>query len=394
MEHYAHDEVDYIRKQREAGKTWRQITDLFNKKFGADRSEDAIRLKYGEEKNKGEITEIDLALAKHNRTIRQTNTRLRQEANAAIDALNLNDAILEEFKDLLKTWKAVPLPTRHIEIKKDKKKKAILELLLSDLHIGQETPSFNFEIARKRLAEVREVFIFEIGKAANAYHIQKLIIGMLGDIINSYEFHGLQSAITSEDVTPVQVVQAVQMLFTEILRPIAKLGFPVEIVATAGNHDRVQKERHTYRVGQESLTYIMYKMLELLCQTAGLNEVTFNIPRMSYGFADIFGHTALYTHGDTSGLSLNRKAIESYLADRQSQMNQIITFMRMGHLHEFSVFGRGRAICNSTLVSDDGFSDELGYRNEPGQAISCYVETMKRKTPFYWSYLVSVEGIK
>jgi hypothetical protein len=393
-DNYTHDEIDFLRKQREKGRTWSQITDLFNKRFNADRSQEALRLKYGAEKNAGEVTEIDLSLAKQNRTIRQTNHRLRQEANAAIDALNLNDAILDEFKELLKTWKAAPTPTRKITIKDGKKKNAKMELLLSDLHIGQETPTFNFEVARRRLAEIREVWMFEIGKAANAYNIKKLIIGMLGDIINSYEFHGLASAITSEDVTPVQMVQAIEMIFAEVVRPVAKLGYPIEVVGVAGNHDRVQKERHVYRVGQESLTYVMYKMLEMLCQTSGLTNVTFNIPRMSYGIADIFGYKALYTHGDASGLSLNRKAVEGYLADRQSQLNAIVTFIRMAHFHEFSVFGRGRAICNGTLVSDDGFADELGYRNEPGQAISCYVETNKRKTPFYWSYLVSVEGIK
>jgi hypothetical protein len=148
-----------------------------------------------------------------------------------------------------------------------------------------------------------------------------------------------------------------------------------------------------YKPGLESMSYVLYKMLEMLCQTAGLKNVVFHIPRMSSCTVDIFGKQALYTHGDR-GIKLTQQGTESYINDKQAQMGKMVTYLRYGHYHTYHVFGRGRAICNGTLVTDDGYAHELGYTTESGQVISCYVRTNKRKTDFYWSYLASVEGVE
>lgn len=175
--------------------------------------------------------------------------------------------------------------------------------------------------------------------------------------------------------------------------PIAKLGHPIEIPAVCGNHSRVTPEKPMYKPGLESMSYVLYKMLEMLCQASGLKNVVFHIPRMSSCTVDIFGKSALYAHGDR-GVKLTQQGTESYISDKQAQMGKMVTYFRYGHFHTYHVFGRGRSICNGTLVTDDGYAHELGFTTESGQVISCYVRTNKRKTDFYWSYLASVEGIQ
>jgi hypothetical protein len=190
------------------------------------------------------------------------------------------------------------------------------------------------------------------------------------------------------------MVKAVEMLFSEIILPISKLGYFVEIPAVCGNHDRSSPDKPMNKPGVESLTYVLYKMLEMLCQVSGLKNVVFNIPTMSTCTVDIFGKTALYTHGDRGGIKLTRADTNKFINDKQSLFGKVIHYLRFAHLHDYHVLGRGRSICNGTLVTDDGFAQELGFTSEAGQTINCYVRTSKRKTDFYWSYLASVEGIQ
>ena len=385
--------ITFICDKRKKGRSWDQIAAAFNEEFKTNISYSSIRRAYLLQslipaKNK----DIDLSLAKENRAIRRTNHRLRSESNAALDALTAHDEIYKAIGKLLNKWEFEPINVATPPKPKAKGKKAILELLLSDLHIGQKTDSFNFAVARKRLVEIRETFLFEVKKAEGMYTLDKIILAMLGDMIHSYEFHGLASAITCEDTTEVQTAQAIDMLFWEIIKPIAELGYPIEIPAVPGNHDRTSKERKVYRPGEESVTHVIYRCLEMLCRTTGLNNVTWTISKESYIVSEIFGKKVLYSHG--VGTKLTPRGIEDSINDRQTQLRSIIDFYRFGHWHSYNQFGRGRAICNATLVSGDGYSDELGYAGEAGQTISLYVETTRRKTPFYWSYLCSVENVK
>ena len=392
---YTEKRVSYLLMLRDSGLSWVDVADQFNKKFKTNKSQEALRLRYKREKISSDIGHdtVDIDILQHNRSVRKTNFRLRKEANIALDALTIRSGIMEEIEKLLDKWHTEPLP--KIEPKKthDSQQSCILELLISDTHFGAKTKDYNFEVAKKRIQEVVKVTLFKIQEAEKSYKVDKIIVALLGDIIASYEFHGIASAVAAEAVTPVQIVHAIEILFWDLIYPLAATGYPIQIPAVCGNHDRVSKDKPMNEPGNESVSYIIYSTLEMLARNHDMDNVSFIIPHKSYCTVDVFGHNVLIEHGDR-GMAMNRKSAEQKINDRQSQLKDIISFFRFGHFHEYAQYGWGRCIANPSLVGADGYSDNCGFATEAGQVLSCYVNTKNRSSPFYYSFLISVEDIK
>ena len=58
-------------------------------------------------------------------------------------------------------------------------------------------------------------------------------------------------------------------------------------------------------------------------------------------------------HGDHIKGGMTRKACESHLAKRSTQINQLIDYMRVGHFHEITMYGRGKIIVNGSFPGQD-----------------------------------------
>ena len=389
---YTDKQLDFIIQKRESGMSWEEVAEAYTKKF-EKKSSEAVRGAYNRVKITQDIghEEADLQLLQHNRAVRRTNYRLRKEANTALDALTIRDSILEEINKAIENWPLKRSPPPPL-VTSPHDQEAVVELLIGDTHFGAKTNKYNFNVARKRIREILKVAKFKIDETQKRYKINKIVLGLLGDIIASYEFHGISSAVAAEAVTPIQIVKAIEILFWELIHPLAVLGFKMEIPAVCGNHDRTSKDKPMNEPGNESISYIIYSSLEMLAKSLGLTNVTFIIPEKSYCIVDVFGRKVLFEHGDR-GMRLDRRSAEQKINDRQSQLKEIISFFRFGHFHEYAQYGWGRCIANASLVGPDGYSDNMGFATEAGQVLSVYVNTKNRKSPFYYSFMISVEDI-
>ena len=120
---------------------------------------------------------------------------------------------------------------------------------------------------------------------------------------------------------------------------------------------------------------------------AGYKNVTFDIPKGPYALVNIYGNTALYEHYDNSKGN-TRNALEALMMKRQKQAKEVISFMRGGHYHESTMFGRGTIIVNGSVPGQDSYANVLGFDSEATQTINFYVETTRRPTCFYASFPV------
>jgi hypothetical protein len=76
---------------------------------------------------------------------------------------------------------------------------------------------------------------------------------------------------------------------------------------------------------------------------------------------------------------------------RQNQLNQIITFYRVGHWHERVEYGQGKIQVNASVIGQDDFSEGKGFDSEALQVLNSYIETNKRKTCFFKSFPIYLE---
>lgn len=379
---YSETHLAYIYNSRQTTATWQQTTDDFNEHFSLNVSLNALRKSYRYHEA-GTATEIDVKILQSLRTSNKQNSKLGRQNNMALDALNSRDQFLEEIQDLvakLPKLKKAEIPT----IKVPKGKKTTIELLLSDIHYGKKTKTVDLEVIRERMRQYISVAIFKIRKESETYDVNEVVVGCLGDIIESSTMHGPESMVGCEFGNAKQMAVAIESIYMDFLAPLHELameiGFTITFVGVPGNHDRFGKNKTFHNPGEERLTYTIYKTLELICSQMGM-DIDFLIPTESYAIYKILGSYILYEHGDK--IPLSRVGIEKHLGSRSTQFGRQIAGLRMGHYHELVMWGRGRCIVNESVVGADSYSDELGYNSHPGQTIVQYVQTNNRNNPFY-----------
>jgi predicted phosphodiesterase len=289
--------------------------------------------------------------------------------------------LLEKIQDLVEAAKLKPAVIPKVVPDKIKKPMTI-ELNLSDIHYGKKTETFDLEICRRRLRDLVQVTLKEIERNKKHFNVERLIVALLGDIIESETMHGLESSRSCEMSNMEQGQAAIESLFYDVLLPLARTGLKIDVPAVTGNHDRTEKEKTHVRRGKVHITWIIYNTLKLLCEAKGLTNVTFHIPTGINVLLDIYGNPALYEHLDESKAP-TKDALQKLMMKRSKQYKQIIKFLRGGHWHEFTMYGRGEIIVNDSVPGPDGYSDNLGFDSMAGQTLVFYVATKTRPNCFY-----------
>ncbi len=314
--------------------------------------------------------------------------------------LGKKDAVEERLtRELIEAFKS--LSVKKVTLAKTSKKNKAksdmtIEAMFSDIHYGKLTggkEKFNLSICRARIRHAVKVLLREIEQHKLYFNVERLIIAAIGDIIESYTMHGLESAIGCEFNNPKQIDEAVESLWFDVLVPLASTGLKIDFVGVCGNHDRTEPKKTMNKPGENLVTWIIYKGLARLAKIAGMTNVTFAIPEESYTTLDIYGNTCLYEHTDNVG-SPERKPFEMLIHKRSKQIGKQIDFLRGGHWHEYMCFDRGRIIINESVAGQDGYSETMGFNSSAGQTINYYIRTDKRPTCFYKSFPVYLQHIK
>ena len=373
---------------KEAGLAWDDIVIKFNRKHKTDFTYDSIRNAYRIHSKRLDVTDSEVAVAtlKEASRARRLSAKNSKKSRTVLDYLNAREDLLEDIQGVVSNLNKSKIKVVKPKIDK-KKKKMTMELLLSDIHYGKITDTFNLDVCRNRMQFLRDAFLGEYHRRAKQYNVEKVIVALMGDIIESSTMHGLESARSCEFGNSRQVQEAIISIYEDILVPIASLGVKVHIPAVTGNHDRTDPKKTYNNPGEENLTYIIYKTLEMLCKQAGFKHVTFDIPKGSYAILDIYGNIALYEHYDNSKAN-SRVALESLMMKRQKQSKAVISFMRGGHFHESTMYGRGTIIVNGSVPGQDSYAKVLGFDSEATQTINFYIETTSRPTSFFASFPV------
>lgn len=366
-------------------RTWSQVRAVFNKEYDSNLSVDAIRFGYKRFSDLIEpnIDNIGVGVFRSLRSSRRTASRNNTAANKVMDYLECRDNILEELKNTIKELNKKQLP-KPVKIKKSRSKPNMTkELLLSDLHYGKKTESFNYEVARQRMQELTHTVVGEIDRAKVHYDVEKLVICLLGDIIESATMHREESAKNCEFGNSKQIVSAVESLMYDMLIPLYQTGVPIHIVGVPGNHDRTHPEKTYVNPGEENVTYIIYNMLKMMADQLGM-KITWQLPTKGFTYYTVYGCNVLLEHGDMLK-NASLQSMTNLLAKRQQQLNVVLHFMRIGHFHEPTEYGRGKFIVNGSLPGADSYSDAWGFDSHAVQKLNSYIETSERPTSFYKS---------
>jgi len=381
-------EIKYLKALREESDLdWKEITEEMNEQFPDRRTLNAVRKAYRRFQDDDVSEDVLIKNIKTTFTAKQTASKLRKENKTIVENLIGFDDVVEAIDSLKKVKLAKP-KIKKAPRKSKKKHGMIIEALLSDLHYGLKTKTFDSSVLRSRLQKYTRAFIESKNREEKSHNIELFRILLNGDIIQSATMH--RGSASSCDMTNAeQIAIAVESLYFDVVLPLAEEGYPVEIIGMSGNHDREQSERFTVDPGKHYFTWAIYKSLENMCKAAGLKNVEFVIPLKAYHVYECFGSHFLVEHGDWIKKG-SPEALETKLMQRSAQVGKILKGIRIGHFHNDFVGNIGRYIVNASPVSDDHFGDGLGYVSRPAQIINYYVETEKRDTTYYQSFVVNL----
>ena len=329
------------------------------------------------------------------RNIATENNKLRRDQRALADSLGSKADFLGALERLVED-----LPTRPpIEHKKFFGGQAgipmTVEVLLSDLQIGKLSPGYNTEVARKRLYEFGRAVCAQIeAKATLGYRIERIILAIIGDIIESDKKHS-NSARATDTGTAEQMYDAMEGLLTLVIEPLARLGVELHIIGVTGNHDHDDHGIVMFQPGKQQLSWPLYKGLELMTRKAGYLHVTWDIPEGSYTTADIYGQKALYEHG--VGVSVTEAAMKAHKIKRAEQEKQHLTYFRMGDKHTVTSFNSGQMVVNGAFfgatLGGTEYSGIAGFSSVAAQWMGFHVPREDKRMTLYDSFTIQLDHV-
>lgn len=279
-----------------------------------------------------------------------------------------------------------------INKKKSNKKKIpmTMELMLSDIHYGKKTQTFNLEICKQRMQKLTSVFLTEMkAKERQGYNVERFVIALIGDIMESFTMHGTESALSCEFGNARQIQEAIDSLFSDVILPLAQTGVEIVIPAVCGNHDRTDHSKTYNDPGENYMTWVIYNALKRYCSLSNLKNVTFDIPKKNYTTVKIYRDIVLYEHLDEIKAT-TKVALKALINKRADQTGQRVTMVRGGHWHEYVCYDRGMGIINESACGQDSYASVKGYNSKAGQTINFYADDKDLPNDFLYSYPVAL----
>jgi hypothetical protein len=323
------------------------------------------------------------------------NNRLRADNRALVDAVGTKQGFTDAVARLLDDMPERPPVNFRGFMGGQVGTPMTVELLLSDLQIGKLSPGYNTAVARKRLFEFGRAAAFQIEqKASVGYRIERIVLGLLGDIIESDKKHK-NSARATDTGTAEQIFDSIEGLFLFVIEPLARLGIPIEIECVPGNHDWDDHGMAMFEPGKQMLSWPLYRVLEMLTSRAGYGNVKFNVPEGSYSIAEFYGQYALYEHG--VGVSVSEASMKAHKIKRAEQEKKHLTYFRMGDKHTVTSFNAGQLVVNGAFFGATAggteYSGIAGYSSVPAQWMGFHVERKDNRLSLYDQFVIQLDHV-
>lgn len=320
-----------------------------------------------------------------------SNNQLRRDVRSLIEYIENNETVVDAVTSAVAGInKRLPY---YEPVKQDAGGKPItVEILLSDLQIGKLAHNYTTPIALARLFEFGRAAIFQIQqKIAAGYRVDRIVLALLGDIIESDKKHK-NSARATDTGTAEQMANAITGLFTLIIEPLARLGIRLDVICVTGNHDHDDHGLMMYKPGLEQLSFPIYTTLELVTRRSGYANVHFDIPHGSFATTHFYGQHALYEHG--VGVSVTEASMKAHKVKRGEQVQRHMTYFRMGDKHNVSTFNAGQYVVNGAFFGDDEtgseYSSIAGFSGKPAQWLGFHVPRLDTRFTLYDSFVVQL----
>lgn len=324
------------------------------------------------------------------------NLALRRQVRELTDAQNNGIHVMDHIKDAVLEAVALSDGLELPPVEQVDGRPITIELLFSDLQIGKLMDDYDSTVAARRVDEWISVVMTRISQyKLQGYKIEKIVLAVLGDIIESDKKH-INSGRACDIGTADQMKLGIDWLFNKVVVPLSSVGAELDVVMITGNHDHDGHGLNMFNPGREHLSWPMYHAVKMLAQANSL-RAKFFIPTGSFHIHEIYGQRVLYEHG--VGVATSGVALKKHIGNRIDQIKEYITMFRMGDKHNISRFNNDRFVVNGAFFGDgrngEEYSSIVGYDGEPAQIMFAHVQRADNyRTSIFDSLAIQLGHIK
>lgn len=285
----------------------------------------------------------------------------------------MQDRITEIVKDSLLSIPEVKIP--ELKIYGTSENEEVAVLLLSDIHIGKKTASYNPKVFVKRLGRLRDSMMSIIQAQRSIRPIKKLVIVMNGDFADAEAIYPAQAV----DFISIPIID--QIFAVGVPSLVSFLGFclenfeEVECHCQKGNHGN-QNAAKWSSSRSTNWDLVLYKTLE---------ASTLNQPRIKWFIATkdwksmfkILGYGFLACHGDmvkrfynSPYYGMTRQAERWANAYRDKIRLDYVLYSHFHSLDAGMRHNRLMIFVNGSFTTDDTYAEEnIGVASVPEQLL-------------------------
>jgi hypothetical protein len=253
-------------------------------------------------------------------------------------------------------------------------REAAAVLLASDWHVDEcvhpasvaGRNEYSPTIAEQRVARFADGAAWLIENSRHGFIVSDVVLAGIGDLISGYIHEELEE---DNPLSPVQGTVLAKALFAHVIRRLLADGKIRRIVVpfVAGNHGRTTPKRRIKTGWKNSYEWLAGTMLAE--EFKNEPRVQFVIPEGPHAYADVYGRTLHFTHGDELKFGGGVGGLAIPLGKRVPAWNNVrrADVHCIGHFHTYRNFGH--TIVNGSLIGYTDFAMAIGAEyEEPKQA--------------------------
>lgn len=349
MQNWTLDEISFIQNLLDC--STQQIFNEFCDAFGEYRSYDSVQKKvkqlkdvYVDNSSIPHVEEEDIP-----RSFKEFESFYKQEAEhrkkLKQEADRWMQILIDEFSELEYT----PSEPVNSEL-------SSMCIVLSDLHFGKKTDSFNLEVARQRIERMTATL-----KSRVFIPIDEIVVLLGGDLVEGEDIFATQNGkLICSAIEQTQ--RCIEALWTMLNKLRKEFSVRVRVVCVPGNHGRVSKTASE----ESNWDNVVTSGLALLINAAKDYNLTILPNWKKFTTFRVKDKTGMLTHKGVkhTGTPAMREKIASW------QKKKKFDFMCHGHWHEWHVgtWMGTHVICNGCLCGPDDFAEEIAKEDDARQA--------------------------
>lgn len=330
--------------------------------YGAERSYDSIQKKLKQVKetwlalehenddgyeDHDELLEINEnpSYVNFNTILAEPNTEERKVKKA--EAKAWLEGLLEEYADYK------PTTTQTVQTSN----KTSLCLVLSDLHFGKQTESFNLAVAKERVLD----FVVQAHQNAKP-ELDEIVLILAGDIVEGEDIFPTQNG-KLECSALKQAQSATAAIWESIILAEKLFKIPVRVETVPGNHGRTSKTANV----KSNWDNVVYFSLGLLAKQHNQpDKIVVNVNPEKFHLIKVKDKVGLITHYGVK--HTGTPAMVAKIAGWANKKK--FDFLVHGHWHEWHVGNwLGKLIVsNGCICGSDDFSEEIAKEDNARQA--------------------------